>query len=72
MNDNEIDEQIGWHIDVKVFTYLKEVRTHSLAHFALENFMDLSTWDFDPHLLDLASLSKHVAYESVDRFVTHT
>lgn len=34
--------------------------------------MDLSTWDFDPHLLDQASLSKHVAYESVDRFVTHT
>lgn len=34
--------------------------------------MDLSTWDFDLHLLDQASLSKHVAYESVDRFVTHT
>lgn len=43
-----------------------------LGHFTLENFMDLSTWDFDPHLLDQASLSKHVAYESVDRFVPHT
>lgn len=32
--------------------------------------MDLSTWDFDPHFLP--SLSKHVAYESVDRFVAHT
>lgn len=42
------------------------------VHFTLENFMDLSTWDFDPHLLDQASLSKHVASESVDRFVTHT
>jgi len=34
--------------------------------------MDLSTWDFDPYLLGQASLSKHVAYESVDRFVAHT
>lgn len=34
--------------------------------------MDLSTWDFDPHLLGQASLSKYVAYESVDRFVAHT
>lgn len=34
--------------------------------------MDLSTWGFDPHLLDQASLSKHVAYELVDRFVTQT
>jgi hypothetical protein len=34
--------------------------------------MDFSTWGFDPRLLDQASLSKHVAYESVDRFVTHT
>lgn len=42
------------------------------VHFTLEHFMDLSTWDFDPHLLDQASLSKHVASESVDRFVTHT
>lgn len=57
---------------LKVFTLPKEVKIILLVHFTLESFMDLSTWHFDPHLLDQTSLSKRVAYESVDRFVTHT
>lgn len=66
-----MDKEAGTFIwkALLLFWRLKRVL---LVHFTSENFMDLSTWDFDPHLLDQASLSKHVAYESVDRFVTHT
>lgn len=72
MNENENEGQISQHLYLKVFTYLKEVRTHSVGAFHFGKFYGLSTWDFDLHLLDQASLSKLVAYESVDRFVTYT